>query len=76
MKDLELGSESLLGGQKGLPREGDPEADLDGWERVFQAENGMGDSLRSPGACGRRKEGGAGPEEVASGGNVEDRSEL
>lgn len=38
MEDLELGSESLPGGQKGLPREGDPEVDLDVWERVFQAE--------------------------------------
>lgn len=37
LEDLELGGESLLGGQKGLPREGALEADLDGWERVLQA---------------------------------------
>lgn len=37
--------------------------------------NGMGDSLRSPGECRRRK-GGAGSAEVASGGNMEDHIEL
>lgn len=78
MEDLELGSETLPGGQGGLPKGGGPEA---GWiGKSFPGRrNGLGDSLTDPrsvdGVTGKRKVelGQAG---MASGGNVGDHSEL